>query len=47
MERAQGLGLGGGAVGDGVILFSLSFSLSFPFCLSLISHLSFVSGDGG
>jgi len=47
MEQAQGLGLGGGAVGNGVILFSLSFFLSFPFCLSLISHLSFVSREGG
>ena len=29
MERAQGLGLGGGAGGKGIILLSLSFFLSF------------------
>jgi len=29
MERAQGLGLGGGAGGNGIILLSLSFFLSF------------------
>jgi len=44
MERAQGLGLGGGAGGNGVILFFLSF----PFCLSLIFHLSAgTKGSGG
>jgi hypothetical protein len=29
MERAQGLGLGGGTGGNGIILLSLSFFLSF------------------
>jgi hypothetical protein len=41
MEQAEGLGLGAGAGSNEVILFFLSF----PFCLSLIFHLSFVSGD--
>jgi hypothetical protein len=43
MEWAQGLGLGGGAGGNRGVLFFLSF----PFGLSLIFHLSFVSGDEG
>jgi len=44
MERTQGLGLGGGAGGNGVILLFLSF----PFCLSLIFHLSAgTKGSGG
>ena len=41
MNRAHCLGLWGGTGGNGVTLFLLSF----PFCLSLIFHLSFVSGD--
>ena len=32
--------LGGGAGGNGIILFFLSFFLSCPFCLSLTFHLS-------
>jgi len=44
MERAQGLGLGCGAGGNGVILFSLSFFLSFFSFLSL-SHLSSFIGQ--
>ena len=52
MERAQGLGLGGGAGGNGIILLSLSFFLCFflscPFCLSLTFHLSAgTKGSGG
>ena len=44
MEQAQGLGLRSGAGGNGVI----PFFLSFPFCLSLIFHLSAgTKGSGG
>jgi len=45
MERAQGLGLRSSTGGNGVIPFFLSF---FPFCLSLIFHLSAgTKGSGG